>query len=315
MITSRPGMVLTVGEAMIEMAVIGENTYRRSFAGDTFNTAWHMARILGPDHPVGFLTRIGTDSLSDAFLALMRADGLDITRVDRTPHRTMGLYMIELDGVERSFRYWRDLSAAQGLADDMDRLRGAVAGAELIHLSGITLAILSPTARETLHAVLSEARSQGARISFDPNVRPRLWASGDDIRATLLTFMALTDIGLPSHDDEKALWGDRSPEATLERWLEAGVPEIVVKNGCGSVMAASEGHQTTIETPSVQGVCDTTGAGDAFNAGYLSARLTEQRATAAVLAGQRVSAEVIRHFGAHVPKSVDLQKLVDDLAF
>ena len=51
MLTFTSDRVLAVGEAMIEMAVIGEDTYRRGFAGDTFNTAWHMAQI--PNAAVG----------------------------------------------------------------------------------------------------------------------------------------------------------------------------------------------------------------------------------------------------------------------
>jgi len=151
------GTVIAIGEAMIEMAVINEDTYRRSFAGDTFNTVWHMSRILGADYAAGFVTKVGMDRISDAFIVELQADGLDISGISRTDRRTMGLYMIELDGVERSFQYWCATSAAQWLADDPDWLRGALKGVDLIHLSGITLAILSPAARETLRDVLSEA--------------------------------------------------------------------------------------------------------------------------------------------------------------
>src|SRR5574343_1622352 len=102
--------VRAIGEAMVEMAPVGGGLYRRGFAGDTFNTAWHMGRWLGARAVVGMVTRVGQDAVSDAFVAGMAADGLTTDGVARDASRLMGLYMIELDGGERSFHYWRDTS-------------------------------------------------------------------------------------------------------------------------------------------------------------------------------------------------------------
>jgi 2-dehydro-3-deoxygluconokinase len=295
---------VAVGEAMVELAPIGEGQYRRGFAGDTFNTAWHMAQALQGRARVGFATRVGQDRISDAFVTELAADGLDVSVIGRDPVRIMGLYLIELTGVERSFHYWRDTSAARGLASDPGMLAQAFAGAGLIHLSGITLAILPPAHRETLFAELARARSEGTRVSFDPNIRPRLWSSMDEVRQTLPQVLALTDIALPSFDDEAAVWGDATPEATIARLASVGVGEIAVKDGAGPVSVLSDGKIRTVPTPEVHGIRDTTGAGDGFNAGYLSARLLGQTPEMAVSAGQRFSGEVIRHFGARLPKAL-----------
>lgn len=294
---------VAVGEAMVELAPVGDRQYRRGFAGDTFNTAWHMAQALQGCAKVGFATRVGQDRISDAFVAELTADGLDVSVVGRDPMRIMGLYLIELNGVERSFQYWRDSSAARGLASDAGALAQAFAGAGLIHLSGITLAILSPADRETLFAALAQARESGARVSFDPNIRPRLWSSIDEARQTISQVLALTDIALPSFDDEAAVWGDATSKATIARFVSAGVAEIAVKDGAGPVSVLSDCHIETVPTPEVQGICDTTGAGDGFNAGYLAARLLGQTPEVAVTAGQKFSGEVIRHFGARLQKA------------
>lgn len=295
--------VCAIGEPMIEMAPVEGGLYRRGFAGDTFNTAWHMAQWLGPRAEVGMVTRIGRDSLSDAFAAEMAADGMGLRGVMRDDERRMGLYLIELDGVERSFHYWRDLSAARRLADDAAALEAALTGAGLIYLSGITLAILSPEARERLFAVLARARTAGAVIAFDPNIRARLWSSAEVMRATLAQMLPLVDIGLPSFDDEALHWGDGSPEATLARFRAAGVAEVVVKNGAGEVLHHAQGQTGRVATPAVQGIRDTTGAGDAFNAGYLSARLLGQAAAVAIAFGQVMAAAVLRHAGARASKA------------
>ncbi|MDP2080819.1 MAG: sugar kinase [Pseudotabrizicola sp.] len=294
---------VSVGEAMVELAPVGEGQYKRGFAGDTFNTAWHMAQALHGRASVGFATRVGMDKFSDAFVAELAADDLDVSVITRDPQRNMGLYLIELDGVERSFHYWRGTSAARGLAADGSALAQAFAGAGLIHLSGITLAILPPADRETLFAALANARANGARVSFDPNIRPRLWPSMDAVRQTIPQVLALTDIALPSFDDEVALWGDTSPEATLARFATAGVAEVAVKNGAGPVSVLADGQIGALPTPEVKGIRDTTGAGDGFNAGYLSARLLGQTPQMAIIAGQRFSAEVITHLGARLPKA------------
>lgn len=295
---------VAVGEAMVELAPLDGGQYRRGFAGDTFNTAWHMAQTLRGRANVGFVTRVGQDRISDAFVTELAADGLDVSVIVRDPARGMGLYMIELDGVERSFHYWRDTSAARGLASDPDVLAQALSSAGLIHLSGITLAILPAIDRETLFAALALARANGSRVSFDPNIRPRLWSSLDQVRQVIPQVLALTDIALPSLDDEAAVWGDKTPQETIARFASAGIGEVAVKNGAGPVSVWSDGQIMVVPTPQVHGIRDTTGAGDGFNAGYLAARLMGRAPDVSVKSGQDFSAEVIRHPGARLPKAI-----------
>jgi 2-dehydro-3-deoxygluconokinase len=262
-----------------------------------------MTQALGSRANVGFVTRVGQDGLSDSFVAEAAEDGLDVSGISRDPARRMGLYLITLNGVERSFDYWRSASAAKTLADDRAALNHALMDAGLIHLSGITLAILSPAARTTLIDALAQARRNGAIVSFDPNIRPRLWTSVDEIRDTVQRVSDVTDIALPSFDDEATLWDDVSPDATIARFVEAGVQEVVVKNGENPGSWFYDGQKSDFDTPVVDRICDTTGAGDAFNAGYLAARLLGQAPSTAIRHGQRLSGEVICHFGARIPKS------------
>lgn len=296
--------IVGVGEAMVELSPAGEGLYRLGFGGDTFNTVWHMSQLLGDGASTGFVTRVGSDALSSRFLEDLTSDGLDPVVVGRETTRHMGLYLIELTGTERSFQYWRNDSAARRLADQPEALNVSFEGADLIHVSGITLAILSEAARENLFASLSHARSRGARISFDPNVRPRLWSNLDEARGAVVRMLDLVDVALPSFDDDQALWGDDSPSRTLKRYRERGVIEVVVKNGADPVICGDTSDEWAVATPGVSGVRDTTGAGDAFNAGYLSARMSGQSLLAAVRAGQSVSGEVLKHSGAKAPKGL-----------
>lgn len=302
MLTAPLPRVVAIGEAMVELAPVGDGLYRRGFAGDTYNTIWHMTQLLGDRVEARFATRVGTDALSDGFLEEMRRDGLDPSVIPRDPTRTMGLYMIDLDGAERSFSYWRDASAARLLAADRPVLEDMLAGAGMIHLSGITLAILPEPDRQTLHGVLDDARAGGAVVTFDPNMRPRLWPSMEEARIAIARVLRRVDIALPSFDDERLVWGDPDPAATTERFARAGVREVVVKNGAGPVRTWRDGDASIHVTPAASNIVDTSGAGDSFNAGYLSARRAGLDPAAAVVVGQRLAAEVLRHYGARAPK-------------
>lgn len=293
--------VRAIGEAMVEMAPVGD-LYRRGFAGDTFNTAWHMARWLGPRAGVGMVTRVGADTVSDAFVAEMAADGMEVSGVAWDARRGMGLYLIELDGVERRFHYWRDTSAARGLAEDPAALAAALRGVGLVHLSGITLAILPEAGREALFSVLERFRAEGGVVSFDPNIRMRLWGSAGEMQAVVTRMLGLTDIALPSLEDERAHFGDADAAAVVARMAAAGVAEVVVKDGAGPVTLCADGAMRQVETPPVAGIRDTTGAGDAFNAGYLAGRVLGLEAGACVGAGQRLAGVVLQHPGARAPR-------------
>ena len=111
------------------------------------------------------------------------------------------------------------------------------------------------------------------------------------------------DIALPAYDDEAVLWGDPSPEATIERLQAFGVNEIVVKNGPNGALVAANGGRDLAPVPDVVVPVDATAAGDGFNAGYLAARLSGAAAIDAAAAAHKLAGEVIRHRGAIIPRA------------
>lgn len=305
--------VLGIGEAMVEFAPVGGDAYRRGFAGDTLNTCWHMAQILGPQARTGYFTQVGTDTFSDQLIAFIEASRMDAQRIVRDPQRTLGLYVISLAGAERSFTYWRETSAARRLADDLAGLTDATRDCGLIHVSGITLAVIGEAGRRNLFEALAQARSAGAVVSFDPNVRLRLWRDVAELRGAIQAMLEVVDIALPSFDDEAQVWGDADPQATLARFEAAGVAEIVVKNGAQDVAYAVAGHRGRLPTPEIAQIRDTTGAGDSFNAGYLAARLVGMDPPSSCRLGQRVAGVVIGHHGALAPPDAlaDIRQWID----
>lgn len=294
---------LAIGECMIEMSRSENALWRQGFAGDTLNTAWYMRALLPPEWEVDYFTVLGTDPLSEAMLRFMAGAGIGTGCIARHPDRAPGLYMISLEAGERSFTYWRDQSAARTLADDAGRLARVTEGADMLYLSGITMAIVGAAGRETMLAQLRRFRETGGRIAFDPNLRPKLWPDRAEMCRMVEATASLADIVLPSHDDEAAHFGDASPEATARRYVALGVPEVVVKNGGGpmALWHRPDGLET-LPAPGAVTPLDTTGAGDSFNAGYLAARLAGRPARQAVAAGHDLASRVVRHHGALMPR-------------
>ncbi|WP_299819241.1 sugar kinase [uncultured Jannaschia sp.] len=292
--------IVSVGECMAELAPLdAPGTYRLGYAGDTFNTAWYLAR-LRPEWQVDYVTALGADAMSDKLLTFLRDSRIGAEHVVRDPERTVGLYLISLKDGERSFSYWRGQSAARRLAEDPSRLDAAFARADLVYLSGITLAILEGEGRAHLMEALRRVRGAGTTVVFDPNLRPGLWPGTDAMCEAVTEAAALCDIALPSHDDEARYFGDSDPEATRDRYLGQGAGTVVVKNGGGPVLHADGGKTGRVTPEALPRVVDSTAAGDSFNAAYLSARLGGQDEAAAIAAGCALAARVISERGALV---------------
>ena len=280
---------------MVELAPAGQGLLRQGFAGDTFNTAWYLKRLC-PQWQVDYLSAVGRDAISDAMLGFMAGAGIGTEHVVRRAERTVGLYLISLDRGERSFSYWRGQSAARTLADEPEALRRGLAGAGLVVISGITLAILAPDRRKVL---LEALRVSGAVIAFDPNMRPRLWPDRAEMLAAVAEAAGVADIVLPSFDEEAALVGDATPEATLARYRAMGPDVVVVKNGGGRIHACDAAGEVRFDPTPIKPV-DTTAAGDSFNAGFLAARFGGAGLVASVAAGSALAGRVIGHPGALV---------------
>jgi 2-dehydro-3-deoxygluconokinase len=296
--------VVAIGEVMIEMARGNDGRYGTACGGDTFNTAVYLARA---GIEVAYATALGDDPYSDGIVSMATAEGIKTDLILRVPGRLPGLYMIETDKKgERRFRYWRGEAPARELFElpDWNRIAEAMMGARLIFFSGITLSLYSNTGLGRLLAVVEMARQQGAKVAFDGNFRPHGW-KGDLPRTRTVFMEALkrVDVALPTFDDEAVLWGDPSPEATVERLQAFGIGEIVVKNGPNSALVAAGGRQEFVPSIEVADPVDTTAAGDSFNAAYMAARLAGENPATAATAGHKLAAEKVRHRGAIMPRN------------
>jgi len=296
--------VICIGECMVELRAAGADAFARAYAGDAYNTAVYLKRSL-PDAQVQFLTGTGDDAISRAMREAWHTEGIDDALAFIVNGGSPGLYLIENDAAgERRFHYWRSHSAARrwfALLEDRDET--VLWGADVIYLSGISLAILSPAERTGAIELLRRVRPHVGRIAFDPNVRLALWETAQAAAATIEDALSIADIALPSTDDARLLFGVDDPIEQIDRLQRTGVREIALTLGAGGCLIADGDVRTRLPAPRVASIMDTSGAGDAFNGAYLATRLRGGSAAEAARSGLALGSRVVAHAGAVVPFS------------
>jgi 2-dehydro-3-deoxygluconokinase len=290
--------VIAIGECMVELSGAGQGLLRRRFAGDAYNTAVYLKRAR-PDIAVSFLTVTGDDSLSGEMRAAWAAEGIeaDLAYVDAM--RRPALYLIETDPAgERRFHYWRGESAARGWFRALQAAGGTAVldGADLVYVSGISLAILPEEERVRAIDLLAR-RPEGVRLAFDPNLRPVLWGRVEAARSCLQAMAGIADILLPSRQDLAALLGADDGRAQMDALIALGAREAAITAEADDCLVW-DGKALSALAPPRATVVDTSGGGDSFNGAYLAARLTGADPVEAAREGLELAARVVERPGA-----------------
>ncbi|WP_339446839.1 sugar kinase [Pseudomonas sp. EA_5y_Pfl2_R50] len=299
--------IALIGECMIELQQRADGSLQQSFGGDTLNTAVYLARALGDRARVDYVTALGDDSFSDAMCQVWSEEGIGLDLVQRLPGRLPGLYCIQTDANgERRFLYWRNEAAVRDCftTPAAEPVLAALPDYDVLYFSGITLAVLGAQGRARLIQTLIEARQRDARIVFDNNYRPRLWASVADAQVAYRSVLPYIDLALLTVDDEQALFGFADCDKVFDAYAQIGTPEVVLKRGAEACLIRCEGEAFEVPAQKVEKVVDTTAAGDSFSAAYLASRLMGGTPTEAAEAGHRLASRVIQVPGALIPKQV-----------
>jgi 2-dehydro-3-deoxygluconokinase len=258
--------IVSLGEPLIEFNRPKEGdgrTWLQGFGGDSQNVVIAAAR---QGVSTGYLTSVGQDWMGDAFLDLWKTEGIDASRVARHPTAPTGVSFVTHSAAGHKFDYLRKNSAAslmtpETLATDY------IAGAKFFHLSAIGQAI-SESARLTCAAAISAARKAGVKVSYDTNLRLRLWEL-DQARQVVDATIAQCDVALPSLDDSQQLTGLTAPDAIADYYLGLGAPLVALKMGSEGSLIATKDRRTRVPPFKVDAV-DATGAGDTFDGAFLT---------------------------------------------
>ncbi len=298
--------IAIIGECMLELSQNRNNfgkNYDLRYAGDTLNVALYCARWGGS---VDYVTAIGDDPFSVEMYEDWQKENIGIGLVKKVPKRQSGLYMVETDEHgERRFYYWRENSPARDLftLKNCDAMLERLSAFEYIYFSGITLSLYDPKSLDIFYNFLKCYKKNGGKIVFDLNYRPAGWKSRQRAGEVFNHFIPLVNIAMPGQDDEQALTGESAPEKIIDRYVNFGADEVVLKCGKSGCVTFHKGVSEIISTDVISKPYDTTAAGDAFNGAYLAARLSGRNIRDAVRYGQKCASLVIQHPGAIVSRT------------
>ena len=261
--------ILSLGECMIEFicerSISESQTFRASAAGDAFNTIVAASRL---GSSCGFITKVGEDAFGDLLVNRWKSEGIDISHVTHMKGGFNGIYFISLlpDG-QRDFIYYRKGSAASTITPiDLDS--AYIASAKILHTSGISQAI-SETSLATVEEAISIAKNHNVKVSFDPNYRAKLWTKDKALKA-YESILPYVDIAFPD-ETYGALINKVDPKEILKYFSDFKIPIIALKLGQKGILLHQQGREDISYGVLGVQVKDTTGAGDAFNGGFLHA--------------------------------------------
>ena len=292
---------VTFGEAMMLMVAAETGplervtTFHKRTAGAETNFAIGLARL---GFKVGWMSRLGTDSMARYLLAAMQNEGIDCSHVVCDSAQRTGFQFkarVE-DGSDPPVEYHRKGSAASQMTPaDIDAKW--LAGTRHLHVTGVFPALSAgclATTREALRIV----RDAGRSVSFDPNLRPTLWPSDAVMRDTLNDLATGCDIVLPGVGEGMILCGTRDPAAIARFYRERGAKRVVVKLGAdGAYYDDCDAGRGTIPAFPVDKVVDTVGAGDGFAVGVVSALLEGKDVADAARRGAWIGARAVQVIG------------------
>lgn len=303
--------IVALGEAMVEFNQVraeAPDDYLRGFGGDTSNMAIATARLIGDAGRVGYATRVGDDAFGRMLIDLWRHEGVDTRAVASDPEAPTGVYFVTHGARGHEFSYLRAGSAASRMRPDtlpLDLIRGA----RVLHVSGISQAI-SASACDAVFAAIDAAGLAGTQLSYDPNLRLKLWPLAR-ARAVIMATATQCDWFLPSFDEAKMLSGFSDADAIVD-WCHAlGAPLVVLKCGPEGVVV-SDGRRIERIAGHAVNCVDATGAGDCFDGAFAARTLVGDSPFAAARYANAAAALATTGFGAvaPLPRDADVRALL-----
>ncbi|WP_434054173.1 MAG: sugar kinase [Roseibium sp.] len=255
--------IICLGEPMLEFNEQADGRFLKGHGGDTSNAAIAAAR---QGASVGYLTRVGRDAFADEFLQLWQSEGVDTSRVVQDPDAPTGIYFVSHNDNGHAFTYRRKGSAAS-LMTPADLPEDYIAGARILHVSGISQAI-SADAADAVFTAMDLCRNAGGWVSYDTNLRLNLWPL-ERARAVTHAAMAKAHIALPGLEDAIQLTGFTDPDAIADFYLDLGCEIVALTLGKDGTLIALRDERRRVPGQPVSAV-DATAAGDTFDGAFLA---------------------------------------------
>ncbi|WP_079477594.1 sugar kinase [Halobacillus salinus] len=263
--------VITIGDAMITLnpshkgPLRFSSSFERSAGGAEYNFAIGSARL---GLSTGWISRLGNDEFGKYIRNFARGEGVDITGVELLDQYSTSLNFKEIrENGEGSTFYYRFPSPTEALTErtlDERLLRNT----RVLHISGVFAALDPAKNIPLLKRAITIAKDHGALISFDPNIRLKLW-SEEEARKGILELLPYVDLILTGLEEAELLIGTKETSEIIEIFKRYGISMVAIKKG--SEGAIGYDGRTVLHAPArvPDKVVDTVGAGDGFDVGFV----------------------------------------------
>ena len=291
--------VCSIGEAMIEISNIKNSLYNQSFAGDTLNFCNYLDK---KKLNAFFLSAIGKSEINQSLLDFVKSKNISTKYIKQINQFEVGLYLIKnKDNGEKQFFYWRDESAAKQYFNNIDflNLYKELKNFDYIYFSGITLSIIHISKLNNFIKLLNLLKSKKIKIVFDFNIRPSRW-NKKNLNIFLDSVLKFVDICFLSGEDMN-YWKNKNNIKSYEQIVRKyKLKHSIFRKNAKFTYVFLNKTRYVFRNKLLKKVVDTSGAGDGFNAAYLSNFIVNNDPVLALKAGSSLGSKIVMKKGAIV---------------
>ncbi|BBN97922.1 sugar kinase [Sporolactobacillus terrae] len=296
LITAGEPMALFIADEKGQLSTVQHFT--RYLAGADVNVSVGVSRLA---HTVTFLTQIGNDPFGTFFCDYLKKENIDVSAVQMSNVWPTGFMLKGLsdNGRPETFYFRKGSASSRIETNSVDKVN--FSGAKILHLGGI-LPGLSETAYQTTLALIKKARDNQLKITFDPNLRPTIWDSEEQMIQRTNEIACLCDVVMPNIKEARMLTGETEREKMADYYLEKGVQQVIINlvdDGSYTKKKEVDQSYTEIFAPNfiTENIIDRIGAGDGFVSGVVSAMLEGLSDYEVLLRGNAIGSIQMQHLG------------------
>ncbi len=286
--------LIGIGECLVEFSHLGNGQYQIGFSGDVLNALAAAGRL---GLSTGLLSAIGDDPFTQELRDIILDENIDISHAPTLVRMPNGVYFNSADEFGNpSFHFLRKYSAAREMfkAQPLGPLIDYVRSSRALLFSSIPLAVIND--REKLFELLYAVKDETI-LASDLNIRPVLWENLQELLGLLDRLAPLVDVLFVTNEDDEILFGPRTGTAALAEYRQRGFRTVVLRRGGLPTLVSSEDENFEVPVPHVANIVDPTGAGDAFDAGYIAAMLRHHLAYECTAMGNATAAASLESRG------------------
>ena len=262
--------IISIGDGLITFDPVSKgplrfvNQFERKIGGAELNVLIGSARL---GLKAGWISRLGKDEFGRHIVNTVRGEGIDVEEVilEEGYPTSLNFKEVQESGAGKTF-YYRHKSPTETITPDLLPI-SYIKNAKILHVTGVYPAI-NQNNREVILKAIQVARENGVKVSFDPNIRLRLWTE-EEARETILSYLPYVDYLLAGKDELELIFQTTQMETIVQQLGQYSFEKIVMKDGENGASVLLDGKWLHMKAPKVVKVVDTVGAGDGFDAGFL----------------------------------------------